>query len=55
MNVYNNMYVWMDLLLDKLQRGQNEAARVVMKASCYDHVTQILETPLAPRAISHSV
>ena len=31
-------------LLDKLQRVQNVAARVVVKASCYVHITPILKT-----------
>ena len=38
------LYGLPDLLLDKLQRAQNAAARVVVKASRYDHVTPILET-----------
>ena len=38
------LYGLPDLLLDKLQRAQNAAARVVLKASRYDHVTPILET-----------
>ena len=38
------LYGLPDLLLDKLQRAQNAAARVVVKASRYDRVTPILET-----------
>ena len=37
------LYGLPDLLLDKLQRAQNAAARVVVKASRYDHLTPILE------------
>ena len=33
-----------DQLLDKLQRVQNVAARIVVRASRYDHITSILET-----------
>ena len=33
-----------DQLLDKLQRVQNVAARIVVRASRYDHITYILET-----------
>ncbi|KAI0238763.1 hypothetical protein LSAT2_010481, partial [Lamellibrachia satsuma] len=33
-----------DQLLDKLQRVQNVAARIVVRASRYDHITPILET-----------
>ena len=33
-----------DKLLDKLQRVQNVAARVVVKASRYDHITPILKS-----------
>ena len=33
-----------NMLFDKLERVQNAAARVVVKASRYDHVTPILET-----------
>ena len=33
-----------DRLLDKLQRVQNVAARIVVRASRYDHITCILET-----------
>ena len=36
-----------DQLLDKLQRVQNVAARIVVRASRYDHITSILETPLS--------
>ena len=32
------------LLLDKLQRAHNAAARVMVKVSRYNHVTQILES-----------
>ena len=35
-----------DKLLDKLQRVQNVAARVVVKASRYDHITPILKSLL---------
>ena len=44
--VYGNslLYGLPDVLLDKLQRAQNSAARVVVKASRYDHVTPVLET-----------
>ena len=44
--VYGNslLYGLSDQLLDKLQRVQNPAARVVTKASRYDDVTPILET-----------
>ena len=38
------LYGLPDLLSDKLPRAQNAAARVVVKASHYDHVTPILET-----------
>ena len=38
------LYGLPDLLLDKLQREQNAAARVVVKVSRYNHVTQILES-----------
>ena len=38
------LYGLPDLLLDKLQRAQHAAARVVVKASRYDDVTLILET-----------
>ena len=38
------LYGVSDKLLDKLQRVQNVAARVVVKASRYDHVTPILKT-----------
>ena len=33
-----------DQLLDKLQRVQNVAARIAVRASRYDHITSILET-----------
>ena len=33
-----------DQLLDKLQRVQNVAARIVVRASRYDHITSILGT-----------
>ena len=33
-----------DQLLDKLQRVQNVAVRIVVRASHYDHITSILET-----------
>ena len=33
-----------DQLLDKLQRVQNVAARIVVRATRYDHITSILET-----------
>ena len=33
-----------DQLLDKLQRVQNVAARIVVRASHYDHITPILDT-----------
>ena len=39
----SRLYGLRDPLLDKLQRAQNAAARIVMKASRYDHVTPILE------------
>ena len=35
------LYGLPDLLLDKLQRAQNAAARVVVKVSRYDHVTPL--------------
>ena len=35
------LYGLPDLLLDKLQRAQHAAARVVVKANRYDHVTSI--------------
>ena len=38
------LYGVSDKLLDKLQRVQNVAARVVVKASRYDHITPILKT-----------
>ena len=38
------LYGLLDLLIDKLQRAQHAAARVVVKANRYDHVTPILET-----------
>ena len=38
------LYGLPDVLLDKLQRAQNAAARVVLKTSRYDHVTPMLET-----------
>ena len=38
------LYGVSDQLLDKLQRVQNVAARVVVKASRYDHITPILKT-----------
>ena len=38
------LYGLPDLLLDKLQKTQNAAARVVVKARRYDRVTPILET-----------
>ena len=38
------LYGLPDQLLDKLQRVQNAAARVMVKASRYHHVTQIVET-----------
>ena len=37
------LYGLPDVLLDKLQRAQNAAARIVVKASRYDNVTPILE------------
>ena len=37
------LYGLPDVLLDKLLRAQNAAARVVVKASRYDHVTPILQ------------
>ena len=50
------LYGLPDLLLDKLQRAQNAAARVVVKASRYDHVTPIRETlHWLPRAISYLI
>ena len=33
-----------DQLLDKMQRVQNVAARIVVRASRYDHITSTLET-----------
>ena len=38
------LYGVSDKLLDKLQRVQNVAARVVVKASRHDHITPILKT-----------
>ena len=38
------LYGVSDQLLDKLQRVQNVAARVVVKTSRYDHITPILKT-----------
>ena len=38
------LYGLPDVLLDKLPRVQNAAARVVVKASRYDHVTPLLKT-----------
>ena len=40
------LYGLPDLLLDKLQIVQTAAARVVVKASRYDQLTPILDTPL---------
>ena len=49
------LYGLLDQLLDKLQRAQNAAVRVVVKASRDDHVTPIVGTLLAPSAISYSI
>ena len=42
-------------LLDKLQKVQNAAARLVCKAKKSDHIHPILETALATRNTSHSI
>ena len=38
------LYDVLDQLLDKLQSVQNVAARILVRASRYDHITSILET-----------